>query len=135
MPTISRWYIRTGLVWLGLGFTAGSLILFHKAWPLNPGLWRWLPLHIELVLIGWTINLALGVAYWSFPRFLRGVARGAARPVWLSYALLNAGVVVVALGQPLGVPAWLLTAGRAGQLGAAVLAAAALWPRIKPHGQ
>ncbi len=135
MPTVSRWFIRTGLVWLGLGFTVGALLLFHKGWPLHPALWRWLPAHIELALLGWTLNLALGVAYWSFPRFLRGAARGTAWPIWLAYGLLNAGVVAGALGQPLGAPAWLLATGRAAQLAAAALAAASLWPRIKPHGR
>ena len=135
MPKVSRWFIRTGLVWLGLGFTVGALLLFHKAMPLHPALWRWLPVHIELALLGWILNLALGVAYWSFPRFLHGAARVPAWPIWLAYGLLNLGVVVGAVGLLLGAPGWLLAAGRAAQLVAAALAAAALWPRIKPHGR
>jgi hypothetical protein len=135
MPTVSRWFIRTGLLGLGLGFTIGALILFNKGWPLHPGLWRWLPAHIELALIGWTLNLALGVGYWSFPRFLHGAARGASGPIWMAYVLLNSGVVVGALGPLLSAPGWLLTVGRFAQLAAAALAAASIWPRIKPHGQ
>jgi hypothetical protein len=134
VPRPSRWFIRTGLLHLGVGFTLGALILFHKGWALHPGLWRLLPAHMELALIGWTMNLALGVAYWSFPRFLRGAPRGPAWPAWAAYALLNAGVLAAAGGPWAGAPGWIVAAGRAAQLGAAALMAAALWPRIKPHG-
>jgi len=134
MPLPSRWFIRTGLVSLGLGFTVGALLLFHKGWPLHPALWRLLPVHIELVLLGWTLNLALGVAYWIFPRYLRGAPRGAAWPIWLAYLLLNAGVVVASAGSWLGESGWIMTLARLAQFGAAALLAAAIWPRIKAHG-
>ena len=45
----------------------------------QPALWRLLPAHIELLLLGWTLNLALGMAYWILPRYKTGAPRGATR--------------------------------------------------------
>jgi hypothetical protein len=135
VPRPSRWYVRTALLWLGLGFTFGALLLFNKGLPLHPALWRLLPAHIELVLIGWTLNLALGVAYWILPRFVHGAPRGLAWPVWTAYACLNAGVLLVcAAPWTPGGPALTLL-GRAAQCAAAGLFAWHTWPRVKPHGR
>ena len=76
MPRLSVWIIRTALLYLGLGFTWGALMLFQKGVSLGAGLLRMMPMHIEFVLIGWTLHLAMGVAFWILPRFARGPSRG-----------------------------------------------------------
>ena len=63
MPRLSVWTIRAALVALGIGFLFGALMLANKGVPFDPSLWRLLPAHIELVLLGWTMQLALGVAF------------------------------------------------------------------------
>ena len=62
MPRLSVWMIRTALVHLLVGFTLGALLLANKGVPIHPMVWRLLPIHIELLLLGWTLQLALGVA-------------------------------------------------------------------------
>ena len=57
------------MLYLALGMTVGALLLFHKGIPLHPALWRWLPPHLEFLLVGWTLQLAMGVAFWILPRF------------------------------------------------------------------
>jgi hypothetical protein len=126
------------LLHLAAGFTVGGLLLFHKGAPILPGLWRLLPSHIELMLIGWTLNLAMGVAYWILPRYKSGRPLGAEGLVWLAYGLLNVGVAAVCLVpwltvSPAGTSvAWL---GKTAEALAAVAFAAHALPRIKPHGQ
>ncbi|HLE29768.1 MAG TPA: cbb3-type cytochrome c oxidase subunit I [Anaerolineales bacterium] len=134
MPRLSVWLIRTALAYLALGFTLGGLMLFNKGLPLAPAFWRLLPMHIEFVLFGWTIQLAMGVGFWILPRFVRGPARGDERRVWAAYVLLNAGVLSVSLGQWLAWPAWIPLLGRAAELLAVAAFALHAWPRIKPHG-
>ena len=68
MPRLSVWIIRTALLYLGIGFTFGALMLFNKGVPFDPMLWRLLRPHIEFVLLGWTMQLAMGVAFWIMPR-------------------------------------------------------------------
>ena len=97
MPRLSAWFIRTALIYLASGFTFGMLLLFHKGVPLSPWMWRLLPLHVECMLIGWTVQLAMGVAFWILPRF--GALRGNETPVWLAYGLINVGVLAVGLGR------------------------------------
>ena len=77
MPRLSVIIVHTALVYLGVGFTLGALILFQKGVPYSAAVWPLLPMHIEFLLVGWTLHLALGMAYWILPRFLHGAARGA----------------------------------------------------------
>ena len=60
MPRLSIWFIRSALIYLALGFTFGALLLANKGFPIIPEIWRLLPAHIELLLVGWTLQLAMG---------------------------------------------------------------------------
>ncbi len=132
MPRLSVWFIRAALLYLLAGFTLGALLLANKGVDFAPMLWRWRPTHIELLLVGWTLQLAMGVAYWILPRFQQ--QRGNVRAAWAAFWLLNAGVLVAGLVTPLGGPAWQLVLGRLLEVGAAVAFAAHAWPRVKPIG-
>ena len=135
MPRLTVWFLRTALIHLACGFTFGALILFHKGIPFDPAVWRLLPLHIEFVLIGWTTQLAMGVAFWVLPRLIHGRARGDERLIWLAYGALNGGVLAVALSQWMSAPEWGMLVGRGLELLAVVLFAAGVWPRVKPVGR
>ena len=136
MPRLSAWWVRTALIELAIGLTLGALLLANKGLTFAPGLWRWLPVHIELLLLGWTLNLALGVAYWILPRFKAGAPRGAAWPAWAAFGLLNVGIALTCLAPWLPGPASvaLLLAGRGCQAAAAALFALHAAPRLKAHG-
>jgi hypothetical protein len=132
MPHLTRWFIRASLVYLALGFTFGALMLFNKGVPLHPILWRLLPAHVEFLLLGWMVQLAMGVAFWILPRFHASALRGNERAAWAAFFLLNIGVWLAGLGQMLGAPAGILLLGRVAEVGAAVAFAVHAWPRIKP---
>ena len=122
MPRLSVWMIRTALLALAAGATLGALLLADPG--LAGGLARWRPLHAELLLVGWTVQLALGVAYWILPRFREGRERGREELAWTAFVLVNLGVVLVGAGSP--------AAGRGAEAIAAVAFAAQAWPRVKP---
>ncbi|MBK9053395.1 MAG: hypothetical protein IPL78_21585 [Chloroflexi bacterium] len=129
MPPLTRLFVKTALIHLVLGFTFGALMLANKGVPFYPVLWRLLPAHMELLLVGWTVQLALGVAYWILPRYWQG-GRGDNRGVWLAYFFLNSGVWLVILTGWLGLPpSWLLL-GRVLQAAAVIAFATHIWPRI-----
>ena len=132
MPRLSCWFIRAALIYLGLGVTIGGLILWHKGMPLHPLIWRWLPLHIELLLFGWIVQVVMGIGFWVFPRFLR--SRGNERSAWLAFWLLNAGVWLSGGASLLNLPAWTIALGRLAEIGSAVAFGLHTWPRIKPPG-
>lgn len=125
MPVLSVLAIRLSLVHLVCGFTLGALLLAGK------GLGRPVPLpwgtaaHMALLQVGWTLQLALGVAFWILPRFLEGPPRGDERPAWLAVVCVNAAVLVALAGSLQGAHA--LAA-----LGAGSFAFHA-WPRIRAY--
>ncbi|MDX1614366.1 MAG: hypothetical protein R3300_08655 [Candidatus Promineifilaceae bacterium] len=133
MPRLSQWYVRAALIYLLVGFSLGALMLSNKGLNLHPLLWRLLPVHIELVLSGWILHLALGVAFWILPRFWEGPPRGNELGAQLAFVLLNLGLWLVALGSALGWSAGLLLVGRLSQAAAVLAFAAHAWPRIVPR--
>lgn len=133
MPRLSQWFIRLALLYLLLGFTFGALMLGNKGVPLNPALWRLLPAHIEFLLIGWVLQLGLGVAFWMLPRFWEGAPRGNESGARVALVLLNLGVWLVALGTVLSAPAAVAFVGRLTEAGAAVAFGLHIWPRITPR--
>jgi len=132
MPRLTVWFLRSALVYLMLGFTFGMLMLANKGVPFYPALWRLLPTHIEFLLMGWTVQLALGIAFWILPRFHS--ARGDVRPAWAAWLLLNVGVWLVGVGPLLGFAVASTLLGRLAETGAAVAFAVHAWPRVKPPG-
>ena len=109
-------------------------MLFNKGVPVMPAAWSLLPAHIELLLIGWTIQLILGVAFWILPRFSRAPARGKERMAWISYFMINAGIWADIFSPLFQNLAWLPLLGRSLEVGAALVFALYAWPRIKATG-
>ncbi len=100
MPRLSLLLVRTSLLWLGIGWTLGGLVLANKGLPWLPWLWTLRSSHIHILLVGWTVQLAFGVAFWILPR-LGGGSRGNERLIALCYGALNLGVLLAALHDPL----------------------------------
>ncbi len=134
MLRLSVWVVRTALAYLGAGLLIGALMLMQKGVPIEGSLLRLLPLHIEVVLIGWTLQLGMGIAFWILPRFSREPRYGRQTFGWLAYGLLNIGVISVGVGQWLGAPSIIMFVGRTAEALAVVSFAAHAWPRIKPLG-
>jgi hypothetical protein len=128
------WFVRSSLVCLLLGFTLGAVMLAAKGVGDATLIPRVLSIHVELLLVGWMLQLAMGVAQWILPRFgVQGVARGGV-PAWLAFTLLNAGVVLVAAGAVLPGSPDLVLAGRGAEVGAAAAFVASVWARVRASG-
>lgn len=132
MPHLSIWFIRAALIYLAAGFTLGALMLANKGVPLDPAFWRLLPVHIEILLVGWLAQFAMGVAFWILPRF--HASRGDVRPAWVAFALLNAGLLLAIMATLVGAPSWIGLAGRLAEVAAVAAFALNAWPRVKPIG-
>jgi cbb3-type cytochrome oxidase subunit 1 len=134
MPRLSVWFLRSALTYLVLGMSAGALLLAHRGVPFGGWVPSLRPLHIEFLLIGWTIQLAFGVAFWILPRFRSGAERGRELLAWTAYWLLNAGVLTTAIGGTAGALAEVQLAGRMAETFAATAFALHAWPRLKATG-
>ena len=127
MARISVWFVRASLLHFVVGATVGAWELAAKG-----GLWPSFPLpvralHVEVVLVGWVCQLAVGVALWILP-FSGGVSRD--RRFWVAWAGLNGGVLLAGAGQLAGF-ALLTLLGRGGEIAAAGLLVWGLWPRLR----
>ena len=126
MPRISRWFLRAALLYLALGFTLGAVLLWNKGLPIAASIPRLLPAHMEFLLVGWTIQLVMGVALWIFPRFGAGPAARRDEFGWAAFVLLNAGVLLVAMGAALP--------GRTLEVLAAATFGFHIWTRVRASG-
>jgi hypothetical protein len=131
MPRLSVWFVRVSLIHFFLGLTLGGLILANKGLPFAPWTWTLLPAHMEFLLLGWMVQLAMGVAFWILPRFRSGPPRGNVNLVCSALVLLNAGIVIVAI-QPFINISWLTLAGRFLETSSILLFVLASWRRVKP---
>ncbi len=131
MPRLSCWFIRFALAYLAAGFILGAFLLANKGLNLWPWIWRLLPVHIELLLMGWLVQLALGVAFWILPRFSRGAPRGNEPLIWLAFVLVNLGISWVAVETIFAFQglAWVGRMAEAGGVAAFVIGS---WRRVRP---
>jgi heme/copper-type cytochrome/quinol oxidase subunit 1 len=126
--------VRAALLYLALGFTLGGLLLFNKGIPIYPLLWTLLPAHIDFLIMGWTAQLIMGVAFWILPRFSQEPKRGNVRLAWIAFVLLNLGIWLVALNPYFIFSAWMLFSGRLSQAAGILIFAVYAWSRVKPTG-
>jgi hypothetical protein len=126
--------IRTALAYLAAGIFAGALVLARHSIPRSDWTSRLLPLHVEFLLVGWTVQLVLGVAFWILPRFRHGPARRGEAAAWLAYGLLNVGVLTTVAGRMAAWPDGAAFVGRALEGLAAAAFAGHAWARVRPGG-
>ena len=134
MTRLSVWTVRAALLYLGAGILLGALMLTQKGLPFDPAMLRLLPLHIEFVLFGWTLQVAMGIAFWILPRFSQEPRYGNQALGWLAFALLNVGVLCTGLGQWLSADPAVALIGRLAEVCAVILFLAHAWPRVKAIG-
>lgn len=133
MPKLSVWMVRSALIYMGIGFLFGAMLLAHKGIPLFTWTWRLIFLHVEMLIFGWTMQLVMGVAYFILPRFSqRGDKRyGAEHLGWWSYYLLNSGIILTVFAHWYVAEIFILI-GRLLVLLAIGLFVAMIWERVKP---
>jgi hypothetical protein len=129
MPTLSTWAIRAACIHLVVGWSIGSLMLADKGWSLPWPVFDLLSLHIHMLLFGWMVQLAFGVAYWMLPTFGRDRPRAALATA--AVISTNIAIVLACFDVLELLPTWPVFAAEA--LAAASFSVHA-WPRIKAFG-
>ncbi|RME55489.1 MAG: hypothetical protein D6795_03030 [Deltaproteobacteria bacterium] len=122
--------VKTAFLHLLAGFLVGFLVLMGKIGWLSPLWWTRLPIHVDFVLLGWTMQLPMGVAFWLLPRFGAGATRGRESFAWGAYLLLNLGVVLHVGGVAFGLPT-IGVLGRIATFLSALSFAVHAWPRVR----
>jgi Cytochrome C and Quinol oxidase polypeptide I len=137
MPPLARWFVRTALVYFVAALLVGVALMLRLIIDLPPVFGALQPVYFHLLMVGWVAQLIFGVVYWMFPKYSADRPRGSERLGWATFWLLNIGLVLRAIGEP-------LTAVRPGLGAGGLLAASAVlqllagwafvlntWPRVK----
>lgn len=135
MPALTRWFIKSALVYLAAALLLALVLALPAEKPrfidyMTPG-------YFHLFLVGWVTQMIFGVIYWLFPIITRDRPRGNERLGWACFALLNIGLLLRVAGEPLTslYPeagfGWLLAMAALLQWLAAVLFVILAWPRVK----
>lgn len=101
MPTLSRWFIKTGLLYFAVGLLMGALLLLQPVMGWSPKLLTLRPVYLHFLFIGWVTQLIMGVGYWMFPKQSKDKPRGHEGLGWMVFISLNVGMVLRAFGEPL----------------------------------
>lgn len=100
MPPLTRWFVKTSFVYLALALITGLLVEIQSALKLT-SLGGLFPIYIHLLVFGWLSQLIFGVVFWMFPRYSAERPRGSETLGWWTYALLNVGLLLRALAEPI----------------------------------
>ncbi|RIK36496.1 MAG: hypothetical protein DCC55_27115 [Chloroflexi bacterium] len=137
MPPLTRLFIKTALVWFVAALGFGLLLVLQYAVTMPTFIGAWGPVYFHLFMVGWVTQLIFGVAHWMFPKFSREQPRGYESLAWVVYWLLNIGLALRVVAEPLNVVqpgagwGYLLPISALFQWAAGIVFVANTWPRVK----
>jgi hypothetical protein len=137
MPTITRLMIKTALCYLLVGIVLTSLWFIETAYPIHPLLRALQPTALHLIVVGWLTQLIFGIALWMFPPWSRSTPRGPERLNQACYGLLNAGLLLRLVAEPLtslqsaSWVRWLLVTSAITQVVAVWIFISLIWTRVR----
>ncbi len=100
MPTLSRWFIKLGMLYFVGGLTMAALLLAQPVMGWSASLQVLRPVYLHFLFIGWVTQIIMGVGYWMFPKYSKEKPRGREWLGWAVLVLLNIGMVLRAVGEP-----------------------------------
>jgi len=96
MPTLTRWFLKSALVYFIFALCAG-IVLALPGKTLISGLF---PVYIHTLTFGWLTQLIFGVALWMFPKYSNAQPRGQEWLGWATFSLLNMGLTLRIIFEP-----------------------------------
>ena len=100
MPAITRWYVRTSLLYLIGALALAVLLALAQVVTLPAALRAAGPVYFHLFLVGWVTQLIMGIVFWMFPKYSKERPRGSEGLAIATYVLLNVGLLLRMLGEP-----------------------------------
>lgn len=137
MPVVTRWFLKSALIYLVVALILALLLAMPQSAGMPEFILYMNPVYFHLFLVGWVTQMIFGVIYWMFPIISRARPRGNEKQAWACYALLNIGLFLRVVGEPLAVSlpdsglGWLLVVSALLQWLAALLFIILAWPRVK----
>lgn len=137
MPSLTRWFIKAGLLYFVAALAVGIAMTVPAVSRLSPAVAALRPVYLHLLVVGWLTQLIFGVAYWMFPVHSKERPRGREGLAWATFVLLNAGLILRVVGEPMqavrsgAIWSWMLAASALLQWLAGLGFVVNIWGRVK----
>ncbi len=137
MPRLTRYFIKTAMLCLVVALLLGALLVAQTAFDLPSEFAALSPVFFHLFMVGWVTQLIFGMLFWMLPKHSKERPRGDERLAWAAYILINAGLVLRVIGEPLNAVhselnlGWLLGLSALLQLMGGWAFILNAWPRVK----
>lgn len=137
MPPLTRYFIKTALIYLAAALLVGLALAARAAFDLPAEIAAFSPVFFHLFMVGWVTQLIFGMLFWMLPKYSKELPRGNEKLAWAAYLLINVGLILRIIGEPLvalrsdlGV-GWLLALSAILQLLGGWAFIANAWPRVR----
>lgn len=137
MPALTRWFLRSSLLFLVLSMLVGVLLVARDPFNLPASIIAFNPVFFHLFMVGWVTQIIFGVAFWMFPKYSKEKPRGSEILGWFVFWLLNIGLILRLLGEPAQVISpnqvwgWILAISAFFQWAAGIIFVINTWGRVK----
>ncbi|MCB0275294.1 MAG: hypothetical protein KDI06_10800 [Calditrichaeota bacterium] len=101
MPTISRFFIKAGMLFFLASFITLFLTEMREFLNLPPEIAYIRPVFLHMLMVGWITQIILGVSIWMFPIRGRQNPRGRESWQWGAFVLLNVGLLLRVVSEPM----------------------------------
>src|SRR5512145_1633257 len=97
MPSLTRLFLKSALLYLILALCTGIFLALPQT-TLIAGLFS---VYFHLLTFGWLTQLIFGIALWMFPKYSPTQPRGPDWLGWSTFALLNTGLILRMIFEPM----------------------------------
>ncbi len=100
MPRVTRWFLKSGLIFLvlALGIEVAASVFHTGTLAAVIGALR--PTAFHFFFVGWMGQLIMGVSHWFFPRYSREKPRGHLSLIWGAFIGINLGLLLRLVSEP-----------------------------------
>lgn len=137
MPTITRTFLKSGLIFFVAALIAGVLSMARSIFNLPSFVAGLTPVYFHLFMVGWVTQIIIGIAIWMFPKYTREQPRGHEWLAWATFVLLNGGLLLRVVAEPAQISSsaaiwrWSLVISSVLQWMAGMAFVVNTWPRIR----
>lgn len=98
MPSLTRYFIKAGVINFVLSLVLGVLLQWPEAFPFLASA---TPAYFHLFMFGWITQIIIGVSIWMFPPLSRENPRGSETAGWWCFWCLNIGLLMRVVFEPI----------------------------------
>lgn len=137
MPVLTRWFLKSSLLFFILAVLLGMLMAARTPLDLPGWVGAFNPIYFHLFMVGWVAQLIFGVVFWMFPKYSKEKPRGSETLGWLVFWLLNVGLGLRVIAEPAqalnpsSTWGWVLAASAILQWLAGIFFVINTWGRVK----